>query len=73
MSFDQQEKRFIEMTENILQFFNTGRRKKLMVGYYVADGNRAEILWGDVIITDGLTVHEAYIYVWGFTSGRCRR
>ena len=73
MHFDEKEKRDIELINSILQFFNTGRRKKLIVQYYVSDGNRALILWGGGTIAADLTINEARHFIWGFTSGRARR
>ena len=70
MNFDAQEKRYKELTESNLQFFNIGRRKKLSIHYYIDGGNKVRIEWGNVTIADGLTVHEAHIFVWGFTRGR---
>lgn len=70
MSYTQQEKHYMSLIESNLQFFNCARRKKLTVKYYVADGNRAKILWGTVTIAEDLTIHEAHIFCWGFTRGR---
>lgn len=73
MSFDKQEKHYMSLIENNLEFFNTARRKKLTVKYYVADGNRVRVMWGNVTVAEGLTIQEAYFFVWGFTSGRARK
>lgn len=70
MSYTQEEKRYMSLIESNLQFFNCNRRKRLIVEYYVADGNRARVLWGHTTIADGLTIHEAHIFCWGFTRGR---
>ena len=73
MIFDKQEKHYMSLIENNLDFFNTARRKKLTVKYYVADGNRVRVMWGHVTVADALTIQEAYAFVWGFTSGRERK
>ena len=70
MCFDKQEKYYMELINGNLVFFNAGRRKKLTVKYYVANGNRARIYWGHVVIVDGLTIQEAHAFVWGFTRGK---
>lgn len=70
MSFTTEEKRYMEIINSNLQYFNCNRRKKLSVSYYVADGNRVQVRWGNATIADGLTIHEAHIFVWGFTRGR---
>lgn len=70
MNFSAEEKHYKELTESNLQFFNTGRKKLLTVHYYVDGGNKARIEWGHVTIADGLTVHEAHYFIWGFTRGR---
>lgn len=70
MCFDNQEKHYMELIENILGFFNVARRKKLTVNYYVSNGNRARILWGHVTIAEELTIQEAHAFVRGFTRGR---
>lgn len=73
MNFDKHEKRYISLIESNLQFFNTGRRKRLTVYYYVDDGNRARVLWGGVTVAEHLTIQEAHAFIWGFTSGRERK
>ena len=70
MNFNENEKRYISIIESNLQFFNTGRRKKLLVQYYVSGGNKALILWGGVTIAADLTIQEAHCFIWGFTRGR---
>lgn len=73
MCFDKQEKHYMELIESNLEFFNTARRKKLIVKYYVADGNRVRVMWGNATIAEDLTIQEAHAFVWGFTSGRARK
>ena len=70
MTFDKQEKHYMSLIEGNLEFFNATRRKKLTIKYYVADGNRARVYWGHVVVADGLTIQEAHVFVWGFTRGR---
>ena len=70
MCFDKQEKHYMTLIESNLEFFNTARRKKLTVKYYVADGNRVRVMWGNVTVADCLTIHEAHMFVWGFTRAK---
>ena len=70
MCFDKQEKHCASLIESNLQFFNTSRRKKLTVKYYVADGNRVRVMWGNVTVAEDLTIQEAHAFVWGFTRAK---
>lgn len=70
MCFDEQEKRYMSTINGNLEFFNTGRRKKLTVKYYISNGNRACVKWGNATIASELTIQEAHAFVWGFTRGR---
>ena len=73
MNFDQLERKYISLIESNLNHFNTARRKRLSVQYYVDLGNRARVLWGHVTVADFLTIQECHAFVWGFSSGRERR
>lgn len=73
MTFDKQEKHYMSLIESNLDFFNTARRKKLTVKYYVSNGNRVRVMWGHVTVAEELTIQEAHAFVWGFTSGRERK
>ena len=73
MNFSETEKTYISLTDRNLQFFNTGRRKKLTVQYYVDGGNRATVKWGHVSVAVHLSIQEAHYFIWGFTSGRERK
>lgn len=73
MNFNAEEKRIISIIEGNLQFFNTGRRKRLTIEYYIDSGNRARVLWGHVTVANNLTISEAHYFIWGFTSGRERK
>ena len=70
MYFDEKEKRYIALIESNLKHFNTGRRKKLLISYYVSNGNKALILWGGATVAADLTIQEAHCFIWGFTRGR---
>lgn len=73
MNFSDSEKRYISIIESNLQFFNTGRRKKLTIEYYIDSGNRARVLWGHVTVAEHLTIEQSHHFIWGFTSGRERK
>lgn len=73
MNYTEAEKRYISIIESNLKHFNTGRRKRLIVQYYVAGGNRAVIIWAGSTIAADLTIQEAHCFIWGFTSGRKRK
>lgn len=73
MNYTEAEKRYISIIESNLKHFNTGRRKRLDVHYYVSDGNKALVLWGGVTVAADLTITETHCFVWGFTSGRERK
>lgn len=70
MYFDENEKRYISIIESNLKHFNTGRRKRLDVHYYVAGGNRALVLFGGSTVAADLTIQETYYFVFGFIQGR---
>lgn len=70
MYFDESEKRYLALIESNLKCFNTGRRKRLIVQYYVSAGNRAIVIWDGVTVAADLTIREAHAFIWGFTSGR---
>lgn len=71
MVYDKQEKHYITLIDDCLQFFNCGRRKKLLVKYYiVADQNKAKILWNNVTIVENLSIQEAHAFIWGFTRAK---
>lgn len=72
MSFTESEKRYISIIESNLQHFNTGRRKKLLIQYYISGGNRALVLWGGAPVAAELTIQEAHYFVWGFIKGRAK-
>lgn len=73
MNYTETEKRYISIIESNLKHFNTGRRKRLTIEYYISDGNRARVLWGDVCIAEYLSIENAHCFIWGFTSGRERK
>ena len=73
MNFSETEKSYISIIESNLQFFNTGRRKKLTIDYYIDSGNRARVRWGRVTVAEHLTIEQAHYFLWGFTSGRERK
>lgn len=71
MTYTEQEKNYMELIENNLQFFNVARRKKLTVKYYVvADQNKVKVLWGNVTVANDLTIQEAHAFCWGFTRAK---
>lgn len=70
MNYTEAEKRYISIIESNLKHFNTGRRKRLDVHYYVSDGNRALILLAGSTVAANLTIQEAHCFVWGFIRGR---
>ena len=70
MNYTETEKRYIAIMENNAKHFNDGRRKKLMINYYVAGGNKVLVIYAGVTVAADLTIQEAHCFVWGFITGR---
>ena len=70
MNYNETEKRYISIIESNLKHFNTGRRKRLDVHFYIAGGNRALVLFGGSTVAADLTIQETYYFVFGFIQGR---
>ena len=58
-----QEKRFMEVTENNISYFNDNHKEKLTVEYYVDNGNVARITKNGNTVMDLLSIESAFYAV----------
>ena len=70
MSYTETEKRYMSIIQSNISYFNTNHKDKLVVNYYVDNGNKADVEFNGKTVLCCIPIEGAFYAVAGIINSR---